>query len=98
MAYEQHNGLREQPLGELLKRLSNQVSTPTFFATGEPRYRLLTPAGEVVSDDLRGAAAALNIGTRLTHVDGRVFVVVAVSEPRNGTVEITVERFDGGGP
>lgn len=27
MAYEQHNGLHEQPLGELLKRLSNQVST-----------------------------------------------------------------------
>ncbi len=70
---------------------------PTLSATGEPRYRLLTPAGEVVSDDLRGAAAALNIGTRLTHADGRVFVVVAVSEPRNGTVEITVERVEGGG-
>jgi uncharacterized membrane protein YqjE len=27
MAYEQQNGLREQPLGELLKRLSQQVST-----------------------------------------------------------------------
>ena len=27
MAHEQQNGLREQPLGELLKRLSQQVST-----------------------------------------------------------------------
>ena len=27
MAYDQQNGLREQPLGELLKRLSDQVST-----------------------------------------------------------------------
>ena len=27
MAYQQRNGLHEQPLGELLKRLSNQVST-----------------------------------------------------------------------
>ena len=27
MAYGQQNGLREQPLGELLKRLSQQVST-----------------------------------------------------------------------
>ena len=27
MAYQQRNGLHEQPLGELLKQLSNQVST-----------------------------------------------------------------------
>jgi uncharacterized membrane protein YqjE len=27
MAYDQHDGLREQPLGELLKRLSNQLSS-----------------------------------------------------------------------
>ena len=27
MAYEQQNGLREQPLGELFKRLSQQMST-----------------------------------------------------------------------
>jgi uncharacterized membrane protein YqjE len=27
MAYDQQNGLREQPLGELFKRLSDQVST-----------------------------------------------------------------------